>query len=111
MRGMKKLAPATSLLILALLAMPLWGCKTYRNPHGLQDHPTIIRIVTIPEGAELKLVKYNLLFTTPADIELEVLPEDEVLITKDGYHTFRGSLADIPQIALDTYRVKLQPDR
>jgi hypothetical protein len=101
----KKALFAAAVLALATLA---GGCRLYRNPHGLQNLPTVIRIVTEPAGAELKLVRHNLVLTTPADIELDIDEDDRLVITKEGYWTFRGTLADIPQIALDTYLVKLR---
>lgn len=99
-----------AVLVLAVLtAVSLSGCKSHKNPHGWQNLPHVIRIVTEPEGAELKLPGYNLLLITPADIERKIGPDDTLVITKEGYLPFRGSLADMPQIALNTYRVKLQP--
>ena len=97
------------LVLAALTAVLLPGCLGYKNPHGRQDCPHVIRIVTVPEGAELKLPDYNLVLITPADIERDIDTDDPIVITKEGYLPFRGCLADIPQIALSTYQVKLQP--
>jgi len=104
MPSTKALLAAAVLVVVTLAG----GCKLYRNPHGLQDLPTVIRIVTEPPGADLKLARYNLILTTPADIEQDVDLDDKLVISKPGYWVFRGTLRDIPQVALGTYLVKLQ---
>ena len=104
MRSREALFAAAVLALVTLAG----GCRLYHNPHGLQNLPTVTRIVTEPAGAELELVRHDLRLTTPADVELDIDMDDRLVIKKEGYWTFRGTLADVPQIALDTYLVKLR---
>ena len=108
MPRMKALITVAAIVLAAPAAGFLSGCQTYKNPHGRQNLPHVIRIVSDPAEAKLRLVRQNLILYTPADIELEIKSGDTLEITKKGYLPFRGTLRDMPQIALNTYQVTLQ---
>ena len=68
------------------------------------------RVVTVPPGATLKHVKENLEWITPCDVSENILG-DEIVISKEGYSTYRGTIEELPQIARGTYQLKLDPVR
>ena len=86
----------------------LAGCA-HRNADGYQDLPHVIRIESMPTGAQMTIVGRKLFYTLPADIELKLRPDEMIHVRLEGYHTFRGRLSELPKSSLDTYFVKLSP--
>jgi hypothetical protein len=104
----KTLTRCVALTLIVATSGFLSACTVYKNAHGYQNQPHVIRIETEPAGAQLRLPRHNLILVTPVDIERSMSLSDDIEITKEGYQPFRGQLRDIPQVALDTYHVKLQ---
>ena len=102
---------AATILVLGGL-MALSSACTPQNRHGPQELPVVTRVVTFPSGATLRHVRRNLEWTTPCDFMEDGLEiDDEIIITKAGFDTFRGTVEDLRQIALGTYRLDLVPLR
>jgi hypothetical protein len=83
---------------------------TPQNRHGPQELPAVTRVDTSPSGATLLHVRRNLEWTTPCDFMEDGLEvDDDIVISKTGFQTFRGRIEDLRQIALGTYRLDLVP--
>ncbi len=107
MRGLSQLARIGGLALVA--AVLLTGCNTYKNSHGRQNKPHVLRIVSIPSNAKLTIPGRKLMLYTPADIEVDLGKGDAIVVEKDGYLPFEGVLGDLPQVARQTYEVRLTP--
>lgn len=101
---MADLPRRTVLLAAGLL---LAGCS-YSNSSGTQSAPPLKRIETEPAGARLFLVERNQVFTTPCDLPYEVDEDEELVISRDGYATWRGTLEELPRTAHSTWKLNLQ---
>lgn len=96
-------------VVVLLAAVALAGCNTFKNSHGRQNKPHVLRIVSIPSNAKLTIPGKQLMLYTPADIEIDLGKDTEILVTKDGYLPFEGVLGDLPQVARQTFEVRLTP--
>lgn len=101
-----------ALIPIALLAAvsigSLQGCA-HSNAHGYQDLPHVFRLESKPVGAQMKIVGRNMFFNLPADIELSLRPDEIIHVSKEGYHTFRGRVGELPRGAQNNYFVILRP--
>ena len=106
--------PTTSIyrswpLLLALAGLVLVGCS-YPNSHGRQGLPHAWRLVTVPAEARATFPEHgNLQYVTPADIDGKFKLDDVVVIEKEGYERFEGTLGDLAQIASGTWEYRLTP--
>lgn len=98
---------AACVLAAAGLALAASGC--YSNPHGYQDTPPILRLVSVPSGATVDIPSMNLRLETPCDLPTELDLDDEISVSKQGYVPFRGTLGEIREISRRTFEVRLNP--
>ena len=107
----KTLLPALGFF--SVVSILVSGCQIYRNPHGIQNTPPIIRLHTIPDQATLTVRKEALGGTiqlqTDCDLPAVIRPNDVIEVSKSGYLSWKGPIGDLPQIARGTYQLKLQP--
>ncbi|MGQ9589515.1 MAG: hypothetical protein ACUVYA_04380 [Planctomycetota bacterium] len=94
-------------LAAASFALAASGC--YSNPHGYQDTPPILRLVSVPSGATVDIPSMNLRLETPCDLPTELDLDDEISVSKRGYVPFRGTLGEIREISRRTFEVRLNP--
>jgi hypothetical protein len=70
-------------------------------------HPT--RVVTVPPGATLYHEGRHMELITPCDFTGDFDLDDQVVISKEGYRPFRGTLRELRQIADGVYQLELEP--
>ena len=97
----------TRTFVAASLALVASGC--YSNPHGYQDTPPILRLVSVPSGATVDIPSMNLRLETPCDLPTELDLDDEISVSKPGFVPFRGTLGEIREISRRTFEVRLNP--
>jgi hypothetical protein len=85
----------------------LAACSTV-GPQGTTGSSAQRRISTLPPGARLFVPRLNLTYTTPCDVTDEVGPGDEIVITMNGYRTWRGPLRDLTQVAVRSYELHME---
>lgn len=96
-------------LRLSLVALSLLlGACGYSNPHDGQELEPVTRFVTKPAGAKVLITRLNLSLETPCDLPYAVELDDELVVTHADHETWRGTLQDVPQIALGTYELTLR---
>lgn len=100
----------TGLLATCAAAALLTACH-YSNPHGSQELAPIKRLITEPSGAELRIERHNLILETPCDLPQAVHPTDVLVISADGFLPYRGTLGELPQVSLGTYKAALRKAR
>ncbi|GEM_PF-4459577 len=93
-------------LLPALFLLGAAGCH-YSNPHGSQALEPVTRLLTEPAGAKVKIPRLNMLLEAPCDLPNDIVPADQLIISKDGYRVWEGMLRDIPQVAKGTRRLDL----
>jgi hypothetical protein len=96
-------------LLAAFLAC---GCTVYRNPHGPQDTPPVIRLTTVPEETLVELTTPGLGYqqlTGSCDLPAGVAKTTVITVSKDGYHPWTGPISALPQTGRWTYKVELKP--
>lgn len=93
---------------LAVLAFP--SCN-YDNPHGSQALPPVVRLDTDPSGATVEIQSLGLQMETPCDLPETVETDDVLVIRHAGYVPWQGELQELPQRALGTYYLRMQPVR
>lgn len=96
---------ARSLSSIAFLLLA--GCRS--SEFDYQELPDLVRIVTDPPAADVQLEGSVARFVTPCDIRRDALVGKTILIEKEGYAPFQGTLADIPAGERGTFRLKLRP--
>lgn len=98
---------AGALAVAAMLALGA-GCA-----NTLESRGTTWRIDTAPSGARLVVFHDDgdLVLQTPCDLTKEVDLDDEIEVSKEGYHTYRGTLRGLPRTSRGTYRIELVPLR
>ena len=94
------------LLLPGLLILGASSCH-YTNPHGSQALEPVTRLLTEPSGATVKITRLNMVLEAPCDLPNDIVPADQLIISKDGYRVWEGMLRDIPQVAKGTRRLDL----
>ncbi len=95
---------------IVLLTLLFTGCS-YSNSTSDQASPPTSYLHTSPGGCTLLIVDRNLELRTPCELAYDVDLDDELLVRKNGYQSWRGTLADLPRTADRTYRLELEPLR
>ncbi len=94
----------------ALIALAFGATACVSNRHHGQDTPRVTRVVTVPAGATLRHVDLNREWITPCDLTDESFDiDEEIVVEKEGFRTWAGTLEELPQISLGTYQLKLVP--
>ncbi len=93
----------------ALIALALGAVSCHSNAHGYQDLPHVIRIESRPAGAEMTVQKNKMFFTLPSDVEMGLSGSDVITVRKNGYHTYRGPIGELPKSGQNTFLVVLRP--
>lgn len=94
-------------LLLGAGTAAMTACN-WANPHGDQDLPPIKRLVTEPRGATVTLERLNRVYEAPCDLPEDVFLDEELIISKPGYLSYRGLLRDLPQPARGTFKCTLR---
>ena len=90
------------LILFALLP----GCV---NVGSQKAKTSITRLVTVPEGARVYILRLNLGgMITPVDLPDSVLTSDTIRIQKAGYLSWEGRLAELWQEAEGCYIKRLK---
>jgi hypothetical protein len=97
----RTIAAAVAMLVL------LCGCN-YSNPHGSQELPPTKRLNSDPSGAKVLVQRLNLELETPCELPDTIEEDDVLMVWKDNYRPWRGTLEDLPQVSLGTYECKLR---
>lgn len=90
----------------AMLAL-LCGCN-YSNPHGSQELPPTKRLNSDPSGAKVRFQRLNIELETPCELPDTIAEDDEMMVWKDNYRPWTGTLEQLPQVSLGTYQCKLR---
>ncbi|MEM7204011.1 MAG: hypothetical protein AAF628_27365 [Planctomycetota bacterium] len=93
--------------VLCAAALLVASCN-YSNPHGSQDLQPVRRLITEPRGAQVTIESLGLQLEAPCDLPEDVRMDDALRIVKPGFHPWEGTLLDLPQPAMGTYRVMLR---
>jgi len=71
---------------------------------------TVIRLVTVPPGAEVHIPRLGLGgMVTPIDLSRDVHVTDRIRITKKGFVPWEGQLQNLWQAAEGCYKLRLKP--